>query len=230
MDCRKIEIHLRENPGLALSKELQDHAARCRECSLLWQEQGSLDDTLRALPQAELPPYLGSRTLARLEGRQADSGKQMYAPGWLSLAAPAMALVVAFSALVMRYEYRPRPISQPDNHMPEQNGTLSVAGPAQSLQKGDLSQVYPVWPADQDVIARQDLAIMASLYPDNPGKVQLLLDGIDVSSEAVIDCKYVSYDPKSLGSGEHMVKVILQRADGSVQTASWSFYLLEERS
>ncbi len=233
MNCRKIEEHLLKNPGALLSRELQEHLTRCRACSELWREQSALNDVLRSFPQAELPAYLGTRALARLEGRHTVSGKRMLEPGWLTLAAPAMALIVAFSALVMRYEYGSRYINTPDRPAIVQDpisNNNTIPETVQNLLSENNSQIYPVWPADQDVIGRDDLTIMASLYPDNPGRARILLDDIDVSSWATIDRQHISYDPGSLEAGEHVVKVILQQANGSYHTASWSFYLLEERS
>lgn len=232
MDCQKIEKHLQENPGAPLPKGLLEHLAECQFCSLLWREQKALNDILKAFPQAELPAYLGAKALSRLEGRQTASGKKMLGPGWLTLAAPAMALIVAFSALVMRYEYSPHYINTPDRPISARNQGNNNAIPksVQNQQTTVFSQIYPVWPADEDVVGREDLTIMASLYPDHPGKVTILLDDIDVSAGSTIDRQHISYDPKSLGAGGHVVKVMLQQADGSYQTASWSFYLLEERS
>ncbi|MBU1355192.1 MAG: hypothetical protein KJ620_01345 [Candidatus Edwardsbacteria bacterium] len=232
MDCRKIEKYLQENPGAPLPGELQEHLTRCQDCSLRWQEQRALSDVLKTFPQAELPAYLGAKALARLEGRQRVSGKKMLEPGWLTLAAPAMALIVAFSALVMRYEYSPQYTDIPNRPVSIQNQGNNTAAPGsvQNQPSNILSQIYPVWPSDQDVVGRGDLTIMASLYPDHQGKVQVLLDDIDVSAGSTISRQHISYDPKSLGAGEHMVRVVLQQADGSYQTASWRFYLLEEPS
>ncbi|MDQ7797335.1 MAG: hypothetical protein RDU76_00120 [Candidatus Edwardsbacteria bacterium] len=232
MDCLQIEKYLQENPGAPLPGELQEHLTRCPDCSLLWQEQGALSDVLKTFPQAELPAYLGAKALTRLEGRQTASGKGMLEPGWLTLAAPAMALVVAFTALVMRYEYSPQyiNISELPASAPSQGNNSPVPGSVQNQSSNLFSRIYPVWPSDQDVVGRQDLTIMASLYPDHQGKVQILLDDVDVSAGSTISRQYISYDPKSLGAGEHMVRVVLQQADGSYQTASWSFYLLEEPS
>jgi hypothetical protein len=232
MNCQKIEEHLRENPGAPLPRELQEHIAQCPACSLLWREQQALNDILKAFPQVELPAYLGAKALSRLEGRQRVSGKKLLEPGWLTLAAPAMALIVAFTALVMRYEYSHQYADIPNRSVSVQNQGNNNAAPGsvQNKPSNILSQIYPVWPSDQDVVGREDLTIMASLYPDHPGKVQVLLDDIDVSAGSTISRQHIFYDPKSLGAGEHMVRVVLQQADGSYQTASWSFYLLEEPS
>ena len=232
MNCQKIEEHLRENPGAPLPGELQEHIAQCPACSLLWRKQQALNDILKAFPQVELPDYLGAKALSRLEGRRAISGKKMLEPGWLTLAAPAMALIMAFTALVMRYEYSPQYINISEHPASAQNqGNNSLTpGSVQNQSSNIFSQIYPVWPSDQDVVGREDLTIMASLYPDHPGKVQVLLDDIDVSAGSTISRQHISYDPKSLGAGEHMVRVVLQQADGSYQTTSWRFYLLEEPS
>jgi hypothetical protein len=232
MDCQKFEKHLQENPGAPLTGELQKHLAQCPACSRLWQEQGALSDILKKFPQAELPAHLGAKALSRLEGRQTVSGKRMLEPGWLTLAAPAMALIVALSALIMRHEYSPQYTSIFERPASAQNqGNNSPDPGSVSDQPSNIfSRIYPVWPSDQDVVGRDDLTIMASLYPDHPGKVQVLLDDVDVSAGSTISRQYVSYDPKSLEAGEHMVRVVLQQADGSYQTASWSFYLLEEPS
>ncbi|HAD83122.1 MAG: hypothetical protein A2509_03875 [Candidatus Edwardsbacteria bacterium RIFOXYD12_FULL_50_11] len=232
MNCRKIEEHLRENPGAPLPGELQEHLARCPDCSRRWVEQRALSEVLKTFPQAELPAYLGAKALSRLEGRQTAFGKRMLEPGWLTLAAPAMALIVAFTSLIMRYEYRPQYINLSERPASARNqgNNSPTPGSAQNQPSNIFSQIYPVWPSDQDVVGRQDLTIMASLYPDHQGKVQVLLDDIDVSAGSTISSQYISYDPKSLVAGEHMVRVVLQQADGSYQTASWSFYLLEEPS
>lgn len=232
MDCRKFEKYLQENPGATLPGELQEHLTKCPACSRLWQEQRALSDILKTFPQAELPAYLGAKALARLEGRQRVSGKKMLEPGWLTLAAPAMVLIVALSALVMRYEYSPQYITISEGPASAQNqGTNGpTPGSVPDQPSNIFSRIYPVWPADQDVVVRGDLTIMASLYPDHQGKVQVLLDDVDVSAGSTISRQHISYDPKSLEAGEHMVRVVLQQADGSYQTASWSFYLLEEPS
>jgi len=232
MNCQKIEQYLRENPGAPLSGELQEHLTRCPACSLLWREQRALSDVLNTFPQAELPAYLGAKALSRLEGRQKASGKKMLEPGWLTLAAPAMALIVAFSALVMRHEYSPQyiNISELPASAQNQGNNSPTPGSVQNQPSNIFSQIYPVWPSDQDVVGREDLTIMASLYPDHQGKVQVLLDDIDVSAGSTISRQHISYDPKSLGAGEHLVRVVLQQPDGSYQTTSWRFYLLEEPS
>lgn len=228
MSCQKTEQYLRDNPGKNLPEDLKEHVSRCDDCSELWRETSSVENILRAFPQAELPHYLAAQARSRLEGRQNASIKKMFNPGWMSLAAPAMALVIAISALVLSYEYRPQrtDLARPGTRGQDNAKPLVPA----VVQHNQISQIYPVWPGDQEVIESGDLAIMASLYPDNGGRVKLLLDGRDVSSLAVIDRQHVSYDPGSLEAGEHVVKVILQENDGSTRTASWSFYLLEEGS
>jgi hypothetical protein len=223
-----MKEHLLYKPDQTLTPELEEHLKGCPFCAGLWREQTALDDMLRSVPQAAIPDFLGARALSKLEGKRISSGKNMLEPSWLTIAAPAMALLVAFSALIFNYEYQPHNQNM-IQYTKATNATITEPGLPKTVSAGN-SEIYPVWPPDENAVIPEDLTIMASLYPDFQGTVKVIVDDIDVSSKAIIDGKHIAYDPGSLKVGEHRVKVMLQRPDGSFRSASWSFYLLEERS
>ncbi len=235
MNCHLIENFLQKNPGAALSDGLKQHAENCSTCKKLLQEQSALSGILKAMPQSDLPPHFGFRFASRMAEKQLSQKKWRWEPNWLTVAMPAMALIVAFSVILMRYELFPdklkTPINTPSASVPA-NMPLAGTNSSPDAPQNTNTQIYPVWPGNEDVVDQENLTIMASLYPDNygTGRVKILLDDQDVSSESIIDKQHIAYMPQRLDAGQHMVTVILQQPDGKHKSVSWSFYLLEGRS
>ena len=235
MNCHLIENFIQQNPEAALTDELKQHAENCHACKQLLQEQIVLSRLLKAMPQSDLPPHFGFRFASRMAEKQPRQKRWRLESNWLTVAMPAMALIVAFSVILMRYELFPNKlmtsINTPSTSFP---GNIPLAGTNSSPDAlpNTNTQIYPVWPGNEDVVDQDNLTIMASLYPDHygTGQVKILLDDQDVSSESVIDKQHIAYMPQHLGAGQHMVTVILQQPDGKQKSASWSFYLLEEIS
>lgn len=230
MKCHLIEKFIRENPEEDLPDRLKQHAENCSTCKKLIQEQVVLSRILKAVPQAALPSRFGFAS--RMAAQPFRQKKWRLEPNWLTVAMPAMALLVAFSVILMRYDIFPNKlktsINTPSASIP---GNMPLAGTNSSSDASQkaYTQIYPVWPANEDVVDQDNLTIMASLYPDNygSGQVKILLDDQDVSSESVIDKQHIAYMPQRLDAGQHIVTVILQQPDGKHKSASWSFYLLE---
>lgn len=235
MNCHLIENFIQKNPEEALPDGLKQHAENCSACKKLLQEQSALSGILKAMPQSDLPPYFGFRFASRMAENKLPQKKWHWKPNWLTLAMPAMALIVAFSVILMRYELYPdklkTPINTPSASVPGNMPLASTNSPSGAAQNTN-TQIFPVWPGNEDVVDKDNLTIMASLYPDNygAGQVKILLDDQDVSSESIIDKQHIAYMPQRLGAGQHMVTVILRQPDGKHKSASWSFYLLEEIS
>jgi hypothetical protein len=220
MSCKKTEEFMRENPGSGLPQQLQAHAQTCPDCLKLWQRQQALAEMLRAVPRAELPPYLAKAPVLREPETRGSI--------WPALV-PALALGLALAMMLMK-------LTAPPVADPIQPGPVEMAaGPGHPAPEGTgtdsgPSDIYPVWPPDGQAIESEDMTIMVSIYPHRKGEVTILLNGTDVTASSTVGRQHISFSPAGLQPGEHQVQVLLQQPDGSRSTASWSFYLLEELS
>jgi hypothetical protein len=128
----------------------------------------------------------------------------------------------------------PQQIARPSPQSPVAPAPQTPSAPQPAPQPGELAQqpeIYPVWPGQDDVVESEDLAIMAAIYPSQPGTtVQVMIDDADLTAESQIDQDHLSCRPQKINPGQHTVTVAMRRPDGSERVVSWSFYLMEERS
>lgn len=227
MTCAEIERFLRDNPRCRLPDAAAAHALGCAACRDLIRELQGLDDLLASLPEAELPPFLSARLLAgaRPPRRPAAALGPLWAP--IAAAAAGVALVL-FSAV--------KPAPDLALHPRGDEPALPAAGigvpPPGAVAATAGTRIYPVWPADRDVVTPDELAITVSLYPPVKvaGDVRVAVDDRDLTGDTEISAECLSLSPTHLAPGRHTVTVSCARADGGRQSVSWSFYLLEGAS
>ena len=239
MSCNRLNIWLEGHPGDLLPAELREHLAQCPECRELWQEQSSLEQSLRILPRPEVPPYFQSRIKAQV----VELARQPHS-SWVTPQAmvPIAALAVIVLAMVLLYRFIV-PIQQqmalPRPGGIEQHGPYPVAPGPSAPRVPDMAdvspvatQIYPVWPCEDDVVEPDDLSIVASLYPAPPQgtSVRMRLDDADVSDRITVANELISYTPDRLGPGSHLVTITLSGPDGAERTVSFSFFAVEDKS
>jgi hypothetical protein len=230
MACSYINTYLREHPDGNLPDGAAAHLRGCAGCRALYREMTGLDALLADLPAAELPAYFPARLQAKLRAprRPAFALRPLLVP----LAAAAVGLALVFFASVRLVQY-PSRLSRQDRPAPSAvQPAVPAPGAAQAIVAATGTRIYPVWPADQDVVAGDDLTITASLYPADRGAtaVRVIVDDRDLTGDSEITQDYLAVVPKNLAPGEHVVTVSYQPADGGRRSVSWSFYLLEETS
>ena len=228
MACSYIDTCLREHPDGNLPEEAAAHLRGCPRCRSLYREMTGLDALLADLPAAELPAFFPARLQARL--RTPQRPRFALRPLWFPLAAAAAGLALVFFAS-LKLVQDPSRLSRKDRP-PEIQPDVPVPGATHDIIVAAGTRIYPVWPADQDVVAGDDLTITASLYPASAkdSRVLVTVDDQDLTVDSEITQDYLAVVPKNLAPGEHVVTVSYQPADGGRRTVSWSFYLLEETS
>ncbi|MDI6739814.1 MAG: hypothetical protein QME74_05560, partial [Candidatus Edwardsbacteria bacterium] len=166
MACTHIEKYLREHPDGKMPDEAAAHLRGCAGCRALYREMTGLDALLAVMPPAALPPYFHARLQVRM---RAASKKPRFEirPVWVPLAAAAAGLVLVFFSSVKLLHDPARVARRGGQDQPE----TSIVQPAprnpnvaHNATKGTTldTRIYPVWPADQDVVAGEDLTITAS--------------------------------------------------------------------
>ena len=228
MACSYIDTYLRQHPGGNLPDEATAHLRACAGCRALYREMTGLDALLANLPPAELPAFFPARLQARLRAPQRPAFA--IRPLLVPLAAAVIGLALTFFASVKLVQ-DPSHLSR-QNRTPEIQPAVPVPGATHDIIVAADTRIYPVWPADQDVVAGDDLTITASLYPASAedSRVQVTVDDQDLTVDSEITQDYLAVVPKNLAPGEHVVTVSYQPADGGRRSVSWSFYLLEEAS
>ena len=82
-------------------------------------------------------------------------------------------------------------------------------------------------PEPMSTIAAEDVLISASFDPSlelQPGSIQLMLNGHDITSEADISTFLVSFNPRKLRGGEYVVELVAEEKSGKqVGPVSWRF-------
>lgn len=230
MKCLKTVRWLRENPGKPATEGLKDHAAGCPDCRKVLAEQLALDASLRGLPAIEPPSFFETRIKAAVLGERGRT-----APARRPLLAPMAALLVLTAASAFFVAKGGGP-SDP----------VSLKPPAPAIPKSPEEKpaviteptpviptaIYPVWPGDGDVVADDDVSIMASLYPaPPPGTViSMKLNDRDVSGRVRAEGELLSFDPGRMEPGRHVVTITLREADGGERSLTYSFFALEARS
>ncbi len=177
-----------------------------------------MEQLLRDLRPAELPPYYRTRLLARLResSRRAAWTSRLRTPGlaWGVAGACVVALVV-----VVLYATRMGPAPAPGG----------PAGQVASVQ----SNIEPVMPADNAVVGAGDVEIVAAIYPPiEGGIVRLYIDERDVTGLAEVTDSYVMYSPaEKLAEGEHIVTIEIRDGSGRrLRDISWLFHTLNGRT
>lgn len=230
MTCTDTERFLREHPGGNLPDAAANHLRGCAQCRALLREIRELDTLLADLPVAELPPYFPARLRARMRAprQQVVNIRQLWVP--LAAAAAGVALVFFASARLAQDQ------TNLSRHDQPAAPAVPPAVPAPGRTPGGVAaaytKIYPVWPADRDVVSRDDLAITASLYPapDDANSVRVIVDDQDLTGDSEITRDFLAVVPKNLSPGEHVVTVSYEPAGGGRRSVSWSFYLLEDAS
>lgn len=233
MNCREFEKTLSAGPFQALTTEAEAHLADCARCRELRDRQKAMDSLLRAVPQAPLPPFFQARLAARIAREKAAAPRAFrFRPVLVPLAAAAVVALAAALLLIRMGPDDRQPVANKDRVHPAVPQPFRAPVPHQANKAAPApGKIYPVWPANDDVVTSDDLTIMASIYPASPrGTVTITVDDTDVSAQAVVQGDCVSISPRSLEPGEHQVMVRVETPDGLKTTASWSFYLLEETS
>jgi hypothetical protein len=88
-------------------------------------------------------------------------------------------------------------------------------------------------PEKNETILKEDLLIAVSLFNGEGlldlNSVILLLDGMDITSQANITVDLISYVPYQIRSGEHIVELRMNDIEGNELPAlRWNFYVIEE--
>ncbi len=231
MKCSDLAKWIKENPGSGITERLRDHISGCPECRKLLEEQEDLENALRSLPAVEPPAFFETRLKAAVAG-----GGKRPSRAWGPLLAPAAALLVLAAAVAL-FEARRVGPARPDSEkkpevaasVPQQQYEPALAPKAKA---SGPTAIYPVWPGDGDVVARDDVSIMASLYPaPPPGTViSMRLNDRDLSGRVRAEGELLSVDPGKLESGRQAVTITLREPDGIERKLSFSFYTLEAQS
>jgi hypothetical protein len=171
-----------------------------------------VEELLRELPRAELPPFHTERLKARV--REASGvvswTERLRSPrlAW----AVAGACVVALVAIVLSVD-RGVPVPVP-------------SAPGLNITQANID---PVTPADNSVVGAGDVEIVAAIYPPiEQGTVRLYVDDMDVTGLAEVTGSYVMYSPaEKLEEGEHIITIEIQDGSGRMlRDVSWLFYTL----
>jgi hypothetical protein len=194
------------------------------------EEQEGLERALRSLPAAEPPAFFETRLKAAVV-----SGGGRTSPTWRALLAPAAAMLVLAAAtaiFVARSAGPDEPVSfsHPETAVPNGPGEAPPTAPG-PLASG-RTVIYPVWPGDGDVVAGDDVSIMASLYPAPPPgtAISMTMNDRDVSDRVRAEGELLSFDPGRMGPGRHVITITLREAGGGESSLTFSFFALEARS
>lgn len=229
MTCAEIERLLRDHPRRQLPDAAAAHLRGCAACRTLYRELRALDDLMAGQPEADVPPFLAARVLA--EARSPRRPVPDLRPLWVPVAAAAAGVTLAWFTAV-KPALDPGRIARADAPMPPITvaGAPAPAAVAPAAVTG--TRIYPVWPADRDVVAGGELSITASLYPalSGAGRVRIAIDDQDLTGDSEITADFLSLVPQDLAPGKHTVTVSYAQANGGRQSVTWCFYLLEGAS
>jgi len=112
------------------------------------------------------------------------------------------------------------PVRQPPTEMAKSAARAAPSG-------GGQPQVLILSPDAGSTVAPDEAAIAASFQLEegqiDTTSVRILLDGMDVTSEADVSEYLVSYVPVDIGAGRHEVRVTVRDLEGRAAEAEWSF-------
>jgi hypothetical protein len=198
--CREVRKVIREYfDGELVGEEklsVEKHLTACSRCR---EAVGALRDFLDSMasgPRAELPPFFTERVLAGFETKRRKPLLLRPVPALAS----ALVLVLALAVV------------------------LHFVGTTKRMPLA-LEIVYP---EENSIVLGEKLDICASALSPSKSlkkeKLQLLLDGRDVTREADIGDEYLIYTPgRKIEEGEHTI--LIRAADGGVEDVlKWSFY------
>jgi hypothetical protein len=177
-----------------------------------------VEELLRELPTAELPPFYTERLQARVRAAAgaASWAARLRSPGlaWAVAGACVLALVV-----ILTSANRSAPVPM-------------LPAPGMSVAQANID---PVTPVGNSVVGAGDVEIVAAIYPPiEQGIVRLYVDEMDVTGLAEVTGSYVMYSPaEKLEEGEHIITIEIQDDSGrKLRDVSWLFYTLngEHRS
>lgn len=229
MKCSVLGRWLEDNPGQDVPDVLRAHAAGCSDCRRLMEEQAALERALWSLPAAEPPAFFETRLKA------AVLGERKRLPAWRLLLAPMAAILVLAAAaalFVFRRSSNIEPVSFIPKNAEAPNSPVEAPPMSPEPLASGRTVIYPVWPSDGDVVAGDDVSIMASLYPaPPPGTViSMKINDRDVSGRVHAEGELLSYDPGRMEPGRHVVTITLREAGGGERSLTFSFFALEARS
>ncbi|MDI6809782.1 MAG: zf-HC2 domain-containing protein [Candidatus Eisenbacteria bacterium] len=200
MECREFRKVLREylDGELEHDKKLlvEKHLALCNDCREAVLALKGFFASIASEPGTELRPFFTEKILARVRSRKRKPLLLRPVPALASI----MILVLA-SVTIIHF-----------------TGTTKRMPPA-------LQVVYP---EENSIVLGDKLDICASVSSSSKSlkkeKLQLLLDGKDVTQEAEIGDEYLIYTPgRRIDEGEHTI--LIRAANGAVEDVlKWRFY------
>jgi hypothetical protein len=171
-----------------------------------------VEELLRELPRAELPPFYTERLKARVQAASGDGSwrARLRSPqlAWAVAGACIVALVVIVTSI---------------------DRGAQVPMPPAPIANIAQSGIDPVTPADNSVVGAGDVEVVAAIYPPiEQGVVRLYVDEMDVTGLAEVTGSYVMYSPpEKLEEGEHIITIEIQDGTGrKLRDVSWLFYTL----
>lgn len=101
------------------------------------------------------------------------------------------------------------------------------AAPTTSAIASNEAPILILSPEPMSTVAAKEVLISASFDPSlelEPGSIQLLLNGNDITAQADVSTFLVSFNPRQMRSGEYVVEIVAEEKSGKqVGPVSWRF-------
>jgi len=206
VNCRQsrklIDLYLDGEADVSQTKRMFLHMKECRECQARFEEVEKLHNTIKSVPDAELPA--GFRNLVMESIRPENHRFAIRRP--VMLWGSVVVLVILILAMTWRVYHTSEVIQ-------------------------DIPEIYIVSPREDSVVDQSYVDISAAFSPASVDSIRVILDGKDVTEVTEVNEDFIIHASDELRSGYHIATVLIMGHKGTpINQRSWAFYIMQTES
>lgn len=208
VNCRQsrklIDLYLDGEADDSQTETMFLHIKECRKCQARFEEVEKLHNTIKSVPDAELPASFRSLVMDSIRLEKPEHHQRFAIPRPVMLWGGIAIMLVLIFTMTWRLYYHTSEVAQ------------------------DIPEICIVSPREDSVVGQSYVDISAAFNPANMDSIRLILDGKDVTEATEVNQDFIIHASDELRSGYHIATVQIMGHKGTpITQRSWAFYIME---
>ena len=207
VNCRQsrklINLYLDDEADDSQTKTMFLHIEECRKCQARFEEVEKLHNTIKSVPDAELPASFRGLVMESIRLEEPEHRHRFAIRRPVMLWGSVAIMVILIFAMTWRVYH-----------------TSEVAQ--------DIPEIYIVSPREDSVVSQSYVDISAAFNPASVESIRVILDGKDITEATEVNEDFIIHASDELRSGYHIATVQIMGHKGTpITQRSWAFYIME---